>query len=496
MMAEGGEDEQSPKKTTTYNRFEGMNSQKSRYGVPDNEMFWLENIMRVAPKKLHSVPGPTGNLATFPIIPLGCLDSTLRGQQLLTQKLAYDQINSWPGITNIRTSWGYIAANGEVWSLIGNGPCGGGNANYDNICCTIDHWASETSVSQVLIPDPNSTPGINMSPGVSDEQAYYTPHVPVFPPGTSDGFIIHYPLSATFVQCFRDSSLLGTFPSIWTKFGNRIYAVGDGSAPGAPIGVWDSTIDGVPLITFSPVANFEYMQLQATNSFLYALGQEPHTHFSLLKINRTTGALVARYDLGITFVGAPIPRVFFVINDSLVYILCTGDPASLYYFDGTKLVYVGVTLDSGGGNQAFTTFAGNFVGRFLNSAMYFGGQGAFGDFADIFKIVVACPGDDGPVLVNISTDTPVANPGDAVNVSWSNLLLAEASNLIFLNPAPTGNQLTAFKSPGLAQELTGGTSSGTIPFTIPIGTTAGSYVFQLARDNGTWIANSDPFTVT
>lgn len=43
-----------------------MNSQDGRYGCEDEDFFFLENIMRVADGKLHSVPGPTAALVTFP----------------------------------------------------------------------------------------------------------------------------------------------------------------------------------------------------------------------------------------------------------------------------------------------------------------------------------------------------------------------------------------------------------------------------------------------
>jgi hypothetical protein len=59
------EAEGSPKKTTTYKDFGGMNTQDSRYGVEPNEMAYLENIMSIAEGKLHSVPGPGPIVDTF-----------------------------------------------------------------------------------------------------------------------------------------------------------------------------------------------------------------------------------------------------------------------------------------------------------------------------------------------------------------------------------------------------------------------------------------------
>lgn len=61
-MAEAGP----PRKTTPYKDFSGMNSQDGRYGVENNELFFLENIMRVADGKLRSVPGPTTPQGIFP----------------------------------------------------------------------------------------------------------------------------------------------------------------------------------------------------------------------------------------------------------------------------------------------------------------------------------------------------------------------------------------------------------------------------------------------
>jgi hypothetical protein len=63
-MAEA--DEGAPRKTTTYKQFDGMNSQDGRYGVEPNEFFYLENIMRVADGKLHSVSGPSSAQGVYP----------------------------------------------------------------------------------------------------------------------------------------------------------------------------------------------------------------------------------------------------------------------------------------------------------------------------------------------------------------------------------------------------------------------------------------------
>lgn len=61
------EAEDSPRKTTTYKRFANMNSQNDRYGVGQDEFFWLENVMVVGSAKMQSVPGPSAVLATLPL---------------------------------------------------------------------------------------------------------------------------------------------------------------------------------------------------------------------------------------------------------------------------------------------------------------------------------------------------------------------------------------------------------------------------------------------
>src|SRR5512146_2765842 len=83
-------DDSAPRKTTTYKRFEGMASQNERYNTKPDEMFWLENIMRVSPKRLHSVPGPIIR-TTVPIPPSGCpIDTVPTGPQLMTQVFCYN----------------------------------------------------------------------------------------------------------------------------------------------------------------------------------------------------------------------------------------------------------------------------------------------------------------------------------------------------------------------------------------------------------------------
>jgi hypothetical protein len=86
------QEEGPPRKTTPFNKFSGMASQNDRYNIKDDEMFWLENIMRTGPRKLSSVPGPGpqislfGNVsAIFPPIISGanCVEFTGSDQQFV-----------------------------------------------------------------------------------------------------------------------------------------------------------------------------------------------------------------------------------------------------------------------------------------------------------------------------------------------------------------------------------------------------------------------------
>lgn len=60
------EPEGPPRTSKNVNDFVGMNSQDGRWGNEDAEFFWLENVMRVGPGKLKSVPGPSGIVASYP----------------------------------------------------------------------------------------------------------------------------------------------------------------------------------------------------------------------------------------------------------------------------------------------------------------------------------------------------------------------------------------------------------------------------------------------
>jgi len=106
-------------------------------------------------------------------IEISCADSTARGQQSLFLETRFDQQSSFPPNGNLRTSWGYITAAEEVWALIGEASCAGGNMTYQSTCCQLNRWQTPLSVVHPDLIEPNPlNPAINTLTGTSDEPIY------------------------------------------------------------------------------------------------------------------------------------------------------------------------------------------------------------------------------------------------------------------------------------------------------------------------------------
>jgi hypothetical protein len=75
------------------------------------------------------------------------------------------------------------------------------------------------------------------------------------------------------------------------------------------------------------------------------------------------------------------------------------------------------------------------------------------------------------------------------------VLEPDALDEIQLRPAPTGSDL-GFVGAALASQVTDGTGTGSLVFTIPGGTPPGTYVFMYAAIGGVYVATSPTFTVT
>lgn len=116
-MADDGQSAGPPRKTTTYNRFSTMASENERYNTKQDEFFWLENIMRVAPHKLHSVPGP-GPATRFPfIIPGECPDE-VPVPQTLNVVCCYDTNTPTFGIAT-SSQMNFVGDDDSFWVTAG-----------------------------------------------------------------------------------------------------------------------------------------------------------------------------------------------------------------------------------------------------------------------------------------------------------------------------------------------------------------------------------------
>lgn len=479
-----------PRKTTTYNRFSTMASQNERYNTKDDEFFWLENIMRVAPHKLHSVPGP-GRATRFPLTSI-CSDSTERGQQSLSIEMAFNQ-TAFTGLFNARTSWAHVE-NGQLYTMIGNADCGGGNMNYFAFglaspgvppSCTNQYFFStddgvSSPTPSAPVAEDSHLPGINTRVGTSD--------IPAYAFGASGNLYIGYPTEG--IKVAYNLNLLIEVPcfgvnanTVWIKGGPG------GSVDGKTHLREYDRLSGTLLNDYTPWGTDTVFvnNINVTSDRIICLVGNSTTGKSFLTKLDYTGAIISELPIdGIVAV------YMFAENDDLQYFLCQapdGVHAPLYYYNSTgNLVYVGTA--SGVVQSPFSA-----SGYFNNGVFYFGGSGFAGLSVDIQKIAIDCPPAGGALIASVSTGSTVA-AGASIDVTWADILITSSTDRIQLQVAPTGGKL-GFSGATANFVSTGSAASGTASFTIPGGTTPGSYIFQLCTLNGTiLIATSNTFTVT
>ena len=475
------ESESAPRKTTTYRDFEGMASQNERYNVKPNEMFFLENIMRIAPHKLHSVRGP-GFPFHFPAATI-CTDSTERGQQSLTIDIAFDQENARPTGNN-RTSWGFIN-NGEIYTLEGTATCEGGNMGYDNVCCQINHYINDNPVVSQILPLPivdPFAPFVNSRLGVSDQTCWAANS------NAFGGIRVYYNIGANFVDYHTPSNNGGGHGvSAFAIKGNELWCFVPSHLDVGPavceVTVFDRALG--TLLHDYPVygtADRAVSNMQLTTNFCYVLSTDG-TFTTVDKIDRSTGMIVSSFD-----VTNILAQFVAVQSDNLIYLVCSGGTTAVYYLSNfTDLVYVGKTT-----GQGFTPFAFG-TGIFNNGTIYFGSNGFAGFNTDIRKIIIACP-PTTPVVASITVSESTVAAGGTVHFDFGPILLPDATDRVALMAASS----SVFVGTQFAIQSTGGVASGTsVAFTIPGGTTPGSYKLVLCTQLGSiLIANSNTFTVT
>jgi hypothetical protein len=326
-MAEGGEDEQSPKKTTTYQRFEGMNSQKSRYGVPDNEMFWLENIMRVAPKKLHSVPGPTAKLATYPIFS-GCPSTTLpTGTQDLSIVHCYQYNEGLPPGTqggnsasqlNFVTGSRFAGTDSFVTSVSVQSGFGIPYNPPPPDKLQIIEASGDTLNVITTLPVPSSPAATFIgqsshagSSGHSDELSILFFMGGITPPGLPSAYV-YFNYQTNVLTYFEPEG--GTATQCWAKRGDRFWWVRD--APGA-INRYSVSAGGLPIMhaSIAGVTNADFIRdLVATDNFLYLLYNDS-ADATIFRLNLDTLAIVDSWVLT-----DPLIYDMDVESDDLIYL--------------------------------------------------------------------------------------------------------------------------------------------------------------------------------
>jgi hypothetical protein len=338
-------------------------------------------------------------------------------------------------------------------------------------------------VAHPALIDPNAfLPAINTMMGTSDEPIYGT---------YAAGVHFYFPNSSTHLEVFPNVNRFATYSdgeTMFAKRDDRIYWYSHNSAIGAPnklIIVFD-TASGLQIDEWSSIADFNIGMLAATDDFLYCLGttQGDANGQAIKKIDRTDGSLVATFKLDNL-----APGMIGVVNDNLIYVLCSGGTASLYYIKNfTTLIFVGSTV-----GQGITPF-GFATGMFVGGAFYYGSNGFGGFSTDIFKITVACP--DGVASVaSIDREDDTVAAGDPINVSWADVLLPDASDEIQLRPEPAPGAL-GFSGAPTDSQVTDGLGTSSMAYTIPALTTPGNYVFMFVARGEALVAVSPAFEVT
>lgn len=481
-----------PRQNKTVKEFKGMNTQNRRNAIPEGSFAWLENIQPIGPGHLHSIPGRGESVTRIPPTPTPpspCTDATARGQSTVEIEDRFVQDDTLAPETNLRTSWGYISSDEELWTLIGIAGCGGGNMSYNATCCQLNHFQTPSILSHPALIDPNgSLPAINAKPGSSDEPCY------TFYDGGGSIFG-YYPNSNTSAQYIAPGGYALFSPTAWVKKGTSIYfwvnnTVG---SPNRHI-VEFNAASAAFLNDFSSITDQFAQILNATDDYIYAYcAAVADSKQSIKKLSRVDGSVVDTFNLDNIGV-----QIMAVANDDLIYIVTNdsgllGPSAGVYYIENfTDLVFVGNCTDPG----AFSPFACN-GSQFVNGSIYWGSAGISGFTVDVFRIHIACPtgSPPAPIVASAGRGSASVAAGASITASWTDRLNPSADDEIQLRPAPSAGDIGFVGAPTSTQN-TDGTETGSISFPIPGGTTPGTYVFMLVANGNQYVATSPTFTVT
>lgn len=432
-------------------------------------------------------------LVTDPITPVdptectACDDAGPLGQRTISIASHYNQQDSFPPNGNLRTSWGYIEpGTEEVWALIGEATCGGGNMSYNATCCQVNHWTDNlTVVHPALTPTVDGAPAINTRVGTSDRPVY------AFYTGASE-MRMFYPEESLGVSYTPPGGYgyAGWSAAQYAVKGDYVYITSNQSvfAPNNNIIVFDRT-SGTALANWSTLDTHNQYCLALTDTYLYCaaysvIGGIP----SIKKLLRADGSVVGTFTLtglGVFSIG--------VVNDDLIYLICRQANAYivLYYLQNfNTLVFVG---DAGSIGYNPVHYHNGF---YQDGAYYWGNGGIAGFTPDIFKITLSpvCPSPVELATITSSNSTPAI--GDDVTVTWANVL-NPISQEVILVAAPAALDI-GFTANLMASSPLGDTSDGSLVVILPETLTPGnSYVFMLTnRTDDNWVATSNVMTVT
>ena len=389
-------DDSAPRKTTTYKRFEGMASQNERYNTKPDEMFWLENIMRVSPKRLHSVPGPIIR-TTVPIPPSGCpIDTVPTGPQLMTQVFCYNYDTGAPPGTLPGPSASqvdFIAGKSPNEEFIATASVSDGFlAPYPRADWEVMHIMGTTISAATPVPLPpgdafnyaTQTRQAGVS-GHSDEMCYliigdYTKSGS----GTFGGVTVYFSWPSQTVTVLNEGLTDGT-TGTWAKHGTNFWR----SSEAGSIYRWDLSNPFASSFVAHATGFLAVMStIQATDNFLWT---HDAANSLLYKLDLSTMAIVASYSLAAVNI--------YVAGDDLIYNFTTSgaDFTFSYFIPSTNTnTAIGIINSNCMTPSTFTTPS---VMKFAAGYFYISqGFGPFGPGGKTVKIgPLVCPNTDIPI---------------------------------------------------------------------------------------------------
>lgn len=405
-----------------------------------------------------------------PPVPPVCNDSTERGQQELVFET---YVSNLAAGGNTRTSWGYVSPTGEVYTLAGTGSCGGGNMPYADSCVRVNHYTDAVTLDHPALVGPNTfKPAVNLRPGQADE--------PMYSLGADVALNYVYPVRGLKITLDLQPGGAPVGGTIWAKRDTRIFVISEGGSNDLSNRLLLEYTDtgGAVLNTRSQTRDYNHNGLSMTADSVWSLCVERSTGrtkiVQFMRANGNVGSIIDIHNL---------PAVgIYVVHNSLIYILTNGATRSgLYYWNGSSIVSVGEGTSVG-------TLQMPLGMSFTEGVLYFGSRGANGSNPAIFRAIVECP-PDAPIVATISAIGPVA-AGASITVSWANVLVPHATDVISLRADDIG-----FAGPQFDSEAADGLGTSSKSFSIPPGVPPGTYVFQYIAQGQIVICQSAPFEI-